>query len=62
MALANFATDQLITEEIVIEGEKVVTKVFKMMLRERGNNALRAYVFSGDGQLDSSFNANVNVY
>ena len=58
MALVNYATDQMIVEEIA-ETEEVLEKEFKIQLRERGKNSFRVYAFTGDGRIDSSFNRDV---
>ena len=60
MALVNYATDQVIVEEVSVE-EKVTNKKFQMFLRARGKNKLRVFVFRGDGQIDSSFYKEVSV-
>ena len=60
MALVNYATDQMIVEEVSVD-EQVTDKKVQMMLRERGKNTLRVYLFSGDGQIDSSFNKDLHV-
>ena len=61
MGLVNFATEQMVIEEVNMD-EKVKERSFKMMLRQRGRNKFRAYVFRGDGQIDSSFNKDVSVF
>jgi len=48
MALVNYATDQVVLEEVSVE-EMVTSKTFKLFLRERGRHTFRVYVFSGDG-------------
>ena len=58
MALVNYATDQMIVEEIA-ETEELLEKEFKIQLRERGKNSFRVYAFTGDGRIDSSFNRDV---
>lgn len=58
MALVNYATDQVMIEEIS-PTEETVELDFKLVLRERGKNSFRVYVFTGDGKLDGSFNRDV---
>ena len=41
--------------------EKVIDRKFQMLLGQRGKNTFRAFIFSGDGQIDGSFNREVQV-
>ena len=60
MSLLNYATQQVITEEISTT-EKMTDNKFLLQLREAGKNSLRVYVFTGDGNIDSSFNHDIWV-
>lgn len=58
LSLINCATHQMVTQELM-ETESSFEKTFKFILRQRGKNAFRAYIFTGDGRIDSSFNRDV---